>query len=570
MKNCKFRFSAVLITLYLLANFAGFFSSACWAASNAGSERLIESSIVTIYDGNPLIQLKPSKNSNGNDVALTVSPDLQVSLNGHKVLLNQLKPGDNVKAFVRSGSAFRIDATRKESGIIVGIDTDKVFVSNDYVSKEDFFTDTDCPIRLGGLKATWSDLKKGDKVEYARNDDDHLFFIEATRESPFEQFWFNFRTNLFKPLLLFFFVGLIIPLLNIPLEFPPAVYQGLTIYLLISVGWHGGEELAVLQGAEMQQAGIFMVIGFVTNFIVGCLAYLILRRFVTTLRRVDSATVAAYYGSDSAGTFLTCVGALQAARIVFAPYMPVMLAVMEIPGCLLGLYLVQQLKKRGMDKNGFMPDEKPADYIEPVPDVLQGDHHHDDPIAEEKRMALESNGHKKAPLMREVFLNPGLFLLMSGIVVGFISRLQGPKVVEMDDRFFVSLFQGILCLFLLEMGMTAGHRMHDLRNASWRFIAFGILSPNIFAVVALFVCHATSYIVHAPLQLGTYVLFMVLCGAASYIAVPAIQRLAIPEASPTLPLAASLGLTFVYNVTIGIPLYIFMAQQLLINFPVKF
>lgn len=531
---------------------------------------MIESSIVTIYDGNPLIQLKPSKNSNGNDVALTVSPDLQVSLNGHKVDLNQLKPGDSVKAFVRSGSAFRIDATRRESGILVGIEKNTIYVSNDYITQEDFFTDTDCSIRLGGQPATWTDLKKGDKVEYARKDDDHLFFIEATRESPFEQFWYNFRTNLFKPLLLFFFVGLIIPLLNIPLEFPPAVYQGLTIYLLISVGWHGGEELAVLQGAEMQQAGIFMVIGFITNFLVGCIAYFLLRRFVTTLRRVDSATVAAYYGSDSAGTFLTCVGALQAARIIFAPYMPVMLAVMEIPGCLLGLYLVQQLKKRGMDKNGFMPDEKPADYKEPQPEIPEGDHHHIDPVAEEKRMALESNGHKKTPLMKEVFLNPGLFLLLSGIIVGFISRLQGPKVVEMDDRFFVSLFQGILCLFLLEMGMTAGHRMHDLRNASWRFIAFGLISPNIFALLALGVCHATSYLVHAPLQLGTYVLFMVLCAAASYIAVPAIQRLAIPEASPTLPLAASLGLTFVYNVTIGIPLYIFLAQQLLINFPVRF
>ncbi|MDX2108179.1 MAG: sodium-dependent bicarbonate transport family permease [Candidatus Melainabacteria bacterium] len=374
---------------------------------------------------------------------------------------------------------------------------------------------------------------------------------------------------MFKPLLLFFFVGLIIPLLNIPLEFPPAVYQGLTIYLLISVGWHGGEELAVLEGSKIQQAGIFMVIGFVTNLVVGCIAYFLLRRFVTSLRRVDSATVAAYYGSDSAGTFLTCVGALQAARIIFAPYMPVMLAVMEIPGCLLGLYLVQQLKKRGMDKNGFMPDEKPSNYLEPAPQIPEGDHHHDDPVAEEKRMALEANGHKKAPLMKEVFLNPGLFLLLSGIIVGFISRLQGPKVVEMDDRLFVSLFQGILCLFLLEMGMTAGHRMHDLRNASWRFIAFGLISPNIFALVGLGVCHTTSYIVHSPLQLGTYVLFMVLCGAASYIAVPAIQRLAIPEASPTLPLAASLGLTFVYNVTIGIPLYIFLAQQLLINFPVK-
>lgn len=555
---------ALTITFYLVANLF----NPGWAASSKAHDKPIESSIVTIYDGNPLIQLKPVKSTSGSDLALSVTTDLQVSLNGHKSEFNSLKPGDNVKAYLRNGAAYKIDATRRESGIVLEKTNDKIFISSDYVNRDDFFMDPACHISFEGKEVTFHDLKKGDKVEFARKDEDNLHFIEATRENPLEQFWFNFRTNLFKPLLLFFFVGLMIPLLNIPLEFPKAVYQGLTIYLLISVGWHGGEELAVLPADEMQQAGIFMVIGFITNLLVGALAYLFLRGFVKGLRRVDSATVAAYYGSDSAGTFLTCVGALQAARIAFAPYMPVMLAVMEIPGCLLGLYLVQRLKRQGMDKNGFMPDEKPADYAQETFEAAPGDHYHDNPEGEEKKMALQTN-HADSGMFKEVFLNPGLFLLMSGIIVGFVSRLQGPKVVEMDDQLFVTLFQGILCLFLLEMGITAGHRMHDLKTASWRFIAFGLLSPNIFAFLGLLVCHTACYIMHAPLQLGTYVLFAVLCAAASYIAVPAIQRLAIPEASPTLPLAASLGLTFVYNVTIGIPLYIFLAQQLLINFPVK-
>jgi hypothetical protein len=168
-----------------------------------------------------------------------------------------------------------------------------------------------------------------------------------------------------------------------------------------------------------------------------------------------------------------------------------------------------------------------------------------------KRMPIFSR-----ELLQEVFLNPGLVLLFGGILIGLISGLQGQKVVADDDKFFVMAFQGVLCLFLLEMGMTASRKLKDLRDAGPGFIFFGLLAPNIFAPLGIFIAHSYAYFTHADFKPGTYVLFAVLCGAASYIAVPAVQRLAIPEASPTLPLAASLGLTFSYNVTIGIPLYI--------------
>ncbi len=137
-----------------------------------------------------------------------------------------------------------------------------------------------------------------------------------------------------------------------------------------------------------------------------------------------------------------------------------------------------------------------------------------------------------------------------------MSRLQGHKVTHDADSLFITAFQGALCLFLLEMGMTAASKLRDLRVAGRGFIFFGLLAPNLFAPLGIVVAHAYAYLTHTDLKLGTYVLFAVLCGAASYIAVPAVQRLAIPEASPTLPLAASLGLTFSYNVTIGIPLYV--------------
>ena len=170
------------------------------------------------------------------------------------------------------------------------------------------------------------------------------------------EFLDNVLHNLFKPLLLFFYLGFAVPMLRVPFEFPHVLYQGLTIYLLISIGWHGGEELATLDAAAASQALGFMVIGFVTNFCIGCFAYFLLRR-VTALRKIDAATVAGYYGSDSAGTFVTCLGVLATANIAYAAYMPVMLAVMEIPGCLVALFLVSRLRDQGMDPLGNAPDE---------------------------------------------------------------------------------------------------------------------------------------------------------------------------------------------------------------------
>jgi hypothetical protein len=119
------------------------------------------------------------------------------------------------------------------------------------------------------------------------------------------------------------------------------------------------------------------------------------------------------------------------------------------------------------------------------------------------------------------------------------------------------------------MGMTACKRLQDLRSAGWKFVLFGLVAPNVFAVFGILVTHGYSMFLGHPFEIGTYAIFAVLCGSASYIAVPAIQRLAIPEASPTLGLAASLGLTFSYNVTIGIPLYILIATAISTTMPVR-
>ena len=393
------------------------------------------------------------------------------------------------------------------------------------------------------------------------------------------EFWHNFTHNLFRPLLLFFYFGFLIPILKVRFEFPHVIYQGLTMYLLLAIGWHGGEELAQIKPANIGGIAGFLVLGFLLNLLIGILAYWLLR-WMSTMRRVDRATVAGYYGSDSAGTFATCVAVLTSLGMAFNAYMPVMLAVMEIPGCLVALYLVARLRNRGMDAAGNMPGEpgySPLQTVGAGPgtaarpaygQTLQAEQNLGTgqqlelPLEKRERPdRIHPDGEGRTPhtsmsTMREVLLNPGLVLLIGAIVVGFISGLQGQKVIHDDDNFFVAAFQGALCLFLLEMGMTASRKLKDLQSAGFGFIFFGLLAPNLFATLGISVAHGYAYLTHTDFAPGTYVLFAVLCGAASYIAVPAVQRLAIPEASPTLPLAASLGLTFSYNVTIGIPLYI--------------
>ena len=401
------------------------------------------------------------------------------------------------------------------------------------------------------------------------------------------ELWENFTDNLFKPLLLFFYLGFLIPILKVRFEFPYVIYQGLTMYLLLSIGWQGGEELAEINASNVGSIAGFLILGFVLNLAIGALAYFLLNH-TTALRRIDSAMVAGYYGSDSAGTYAACVGVLTGLGLAFNAYMPVMLAVMEIPGCLVALYLAGRLRQKGMDEAGFMPDE--PGYTAPAkagvgPGAVAGPAgenlgtQYERGVEQELEFSLEKREHPEwepeqtrarrsgtkvhmfsPALLREVFFNPGLGLLVGGVVIGFISELQGAKVVHDDNAFFVSAFQGALCLFLLEMGMTASRKLRDLRSAGSGFIIFALLVPNIFAALGISVAHAYAHLTHSDFKPGTYILFAVLCASASYITVPAVQRLAIPEASPTLPLAASLGLTFSYTVTLGIPVYIEMAR----------
>ena len=420
-----------------------------------------------------------------------------------------------------------------------------------------------------------------------------------------DDFWLSFAQKLFQPLLLFFYLGFLIPILKVPYTFPKQVYQGITLYLLVAIGWHGGEELAKMSGEGFMEALGFSAIGFCANIVIGLTAYFMLRK-MTRMRRVDCATVGGYYGSDSAGTFLTCVGVLMVMGYKEIGYMPVLLAVMETPGCLVCLYQIARLRRQGMDKLGNMPDE--PGYIAPGAEEALDEN---EALSEDVeahgaarraggtavaapgavRSTIDTAGHggsghgghgpKKhgaraggfdLAIIHEVFFNPGLYFLFGGIFIGLVAgKLFIPygkeNVIAAENLLFVTMMHGILCLFLLEMGITACERLRDLKQAGWGFVVFGILAPNLFAIFGLALAHLYSLFLGRPFDLPTYALFAVLCSAASYIAVPAVQHMAIPEASPTLPLAASLGLTFTWNVTLGIPIYIEIATYLMKVFP---
>jgi uncharacterized protein len=542
-----------------------------------------------------------------------------IDLDGRRLIVHDGESDKDVaiavtgQTSIRSGAISKVDLDRIKPGSLVEIDdavvATHIHVLNQIMGRiksvspisriivvEDEASGKDIELRLNGQLELWKGrnvettligLKTGSNVTIMRTGrGTSKIVVDSEPASIIQEFWENFRHNLFKPLLLFFFVGFLVPILHVKFKFPNALYQALTIFLLVAIGWHGGEELASLNRKELAGAFGFMLVGFVLNFCIGILAYFGLS-LLTKMRRVDKATVAGFYGSDSAGTFVTCLGVLTTARITYAAYMPVMLAVMEIPGCLVALYLVSRLRDRGMDPRGNMPDEPGYDPHAKPPAVVKDPEEHDEEETDEhvagaikdaEKLTMRSGEHAQnvdphshglisPQLLHEVFLNPGLFLLFGGIFIGFLSGLQGAGVTRDDDRLFVDLFQGVLCLFLLEMGMTASRKLRDLKTAGLGYIAFGLLAPNVFATIGILVAHAYAWATGAHFLLGSYVLFSVLCAAASYIAVPAVQRLAIPEASPTLPLAAALGLTFTYNVTIGIPVYLEVAKAVMRAFP---
>jgi uncharacterized protein len=246
-----------------------------------------------------------------------------------------------------------------------------------------------------------------------------------------------------------------------------------------------------------------------------------LLRLTTRLSVVDAAAVAAHYGSISIVTFVAATQALTSLGITYEGYLIAVAAVMETPAILTALLLVRRARPAGGAES----------------------------VHSEGRDSQEGLG----PLLREIGLNGSVVMLTGSFLIGMITGERGLKAVS---PFVNDLFFGMICLFLLDMGLVAGRGMREgLKSLSWQAIAFGLYMPIISAAFAFVLCFALG------LSLGGTALMITLAASASYIAVPAAMRLALPEAKPSIYLTLSLGVTFPFNLTLGIPLYVWLAGR---------
>jgi len=304
----------------------------------------------------------------------------------------------------------------------------------------------------------------------------------------------------FDPVILFFLFGLVAGLSRSELRLPGAVYELLSMVLLIAIGLKGGIELARQSlGDLLPQLLAVLALGVLLPL----LAYLPLRwRFA----RADAASIAAHYGSVSVGTFAVAAAYFASRGIEFEAHMPVLLAVLEIPAILVGILLAR----------GFSRD-----------------------------LRIGAIAH-------EAFLGKGIMLLLGGLAIGWIAGEEG--VAPLKPLFF-DLFKGVLALFLLEMGLITAAQAGSLRQHGLFLIGFGIVMPLFSALLG------TGLGLWLGFSTGGVAMLATLAASASYIAVPAAMRISVPQANPGLSLAAALGVTFPFNVLIGIPLYHRLAEQ---------
>ena len=314
--------------------------------------------------------------------------------------------------------------------------------------------------------------------------------------------------SLFSPPLLFFLFGALIGILKTDLKIPDSISKFLSLYLIIAIGVKGGAALASTQHITSTVI-ILIIIGILLSFLIPFLAYFLLRK-TTNLDQVNAAAVAAHYGSVSIVTFITAGSFLKAEGLIYPGYLVAILATMEAPAIISGIYLsLFQKEKKGLANLSIIK-------------------------------ALRTNGC--------------LLLLICSFVIGLITGEPGFSKVK---GFFDTPFQGILCLFLLDMGLLVAAQIAYLKEFTWNLIAFGLYMPILSALLGLLASIALG-LDHAS---GT--MFMVLCASSSYIAVPAAVRLAIPQAKAAIYLPLTLAITFPFNIVLGIPLYYGIARLFL-------
>ncbi len=313
-----------------------------------------------------------------------------------------------------------------------------------------------------------------------------------------------FLTNLTSPPLLFFLLGVAAVLVRSDLDIPDQVAKFLSLYLLFAIGFKGG--VAIAESDLNLIVARDLLLATALSALMPLYVFQLLRKHFSV---ADAAAAAATYGSISAVTFVTATSYLDAVQVSWSGYMVASMALMESPAIIVGLIVYYRT-------------------------ASAGDTGRDTNLRE---------------ILHESTTNGSVFLIVGSLIIGWLVGPQGYAQVKV---FVQELFVGVLCLFLLDMGLVAARRVQDIsggRQMIGRLLLWGLLLPVINAALALALVTALN------ISVGDGVLLVVLAASASYIAVPAAMRLALPEANPSIYLSMSLGITFPFNLIIGIPLY---------------
>lgn len=334
--------------------------------------------------------------------------------------------------------------------------------------------------------------------------------------------------NLVDPAILFFVVGVLAGLLRSNLEIPPAISRFLSMYLLMALGLKGGFALAASGLNTQVVAGLGIAV--VLAVVVPLIGYSLLRRWVSGF---DAAALAATYGSVSAVTFITATGHLDKIGLPYGGHMAAAMALMESPAIMLAVLMANRLRQQQTAPAGLVVGSGGAAALARPPG------------------GGASTDWRK--LLHESFTDGSQLLLIGAMVVGLMTGEAGREAMQ---PFSGDLFKGMLAFFLLDMGLMAARNLPGLRGRSPVLLAYGVLAPLLHASLAWALART------AGLSAGDTALLMTLAASASYIAVPAVVRYAIPEANPSLYFGLSLGLTFPLNLLLGIPLYTHLATTL--------
>ena len=318
--------------------------------------------------------------------------------------------------------------------------------------------------------------------------------------------------NLFDPAILFFVVGVLAGAIKSNLEIPTAISRFLSLYLLMALGLKGG--FALSHSGLTANVGISLGAAMALAIGIPLLGYWFLRHFVS---RFDAAAVAATYGSVSAVTFVTAVQYLENQQLAYGGHMAAAMALMESPAIIMAVLFANALRQKSGQESS-------------QPRISMG------------------------KVLHESFTDGAQLLLLGAMLVGLLSGDAGKAAMQ---PFSGDLFKGMLSFFLLDMGLMAARNLPEVKGKSPALIAYAVLGPIVHAGLAL----GLAYLLNLPA--GDGALLMVLAASASYIAVPAVLRYAVPEASPSLYFGLSLGVTFPLNILIGIPVYVSLAKVVL-------